>query len=58
MIGGISYMSNSITKLINVIKNLDTIRQALENITVNNLDNNRLQLVSLIQDTREVLSHV
>ena len=58
MIGGISYINNSIAKLINVIKNLDTIRQALENITVNNLDNNRLQLVSLIQDTREVLSHV
>lgn len=51
-------MNNSIAKLINVIKNLDTIRQALENITVNNLDNNRLQLVSLIENTKEELTNV
>jgi len=51
-------MSSSITNLINVIDNLDTIRQALENMTVDDLDNSRIQLVSLIEDTREELTNV
>jgi len=58
MIEGVSYMSNSIINLINVVENLDTIRQALENMSINDLDDSRIQLVSLIEDTREVLSHV
>ncbi|MFC0903811.1 hypothetical protein ACFHWD_03785 [Clostridium sp. MT-14] len=51
-------MDNSIVNLINVVENLDTIKQALENMTVDDLDSSRIQLVSLIEDTREVLSNV
>lgn len=51
-------MSNSIINLINVVENLDTIRQALENMSINDLDDSRIQLVSLIEDTREELTNV
>jgi len=51
-------MSNSITKSINVVENLNTIRQALENMTVDDLDNSRIQLISLIEDTKEELTNV
>jgi len=58
MIEGVSYMSNSITKLINMIENLNTIKQVLENIDTNDLDNSRIQLISLIEDSREGLLDV
>jgi len=51
-------MSNSITKLINMIENLNTIKQVLENIDTNDLDNSRIQLISLIEDSREGLLDV
>ena len=51
-------MSNSIINLINVVENLDTIRQALENMSINDLDDSRIQLVSLIEDSREGLLDV
>lgn len=51
-------MGNSITNLINMIENLNTIKQVLENIGTNDLDNSRIQLISLIEDSREGLLDV